>query len=47
MMHNKASINPRPEFTPKYRRWAGKASYVHLAPEHEYRAKRLMKAHKN
>ncbi len=26
------------------RRWAGKTSYVHLAPEYEYRAKHLMKA---
>ena len=25
-----------------YRRWAGKTSFVHLAPEHEYRAKHLM-----
>ncbi len=30
-----------------YRRWAGKTSYVHLAPEHEYRTKHLMKAYKN
>ncbi len=30
-----------------YRRWAGKTSYVHLAPEHEYRTKHVMKAHKN
>ncbi len=30
-----------------YRRWAGKTSYVHLAPEHEYRYKHLMKAYKN
>ncbi len=28
-------------------RWAGKTSYVHLATKHEYRAKYLMKAHKN
>ncbi len=31
----------------QYRRWAGKTSYVHFAPEHEYRTKHLMKAHKN
>ncbi len=32
----------------KHRRWAGKTSYyVHLAPEHEYRTKHLMKANKN
>ncbi len=30
-----------------YRRWAGKTSYVHLAPEYEYRYKHLMKAYKN
>ena len=30
-----------------YRRWAGKTSHMHLAPEHEYRTKHLMKAHKN
>ncbi len=30
-----------------YRRWAGKTSYVHLAPEYEYRHKHLMKAYKN
>ncbi len=24
------------------RHWAGKTSYVHLAPEHEYRTKHLM-----
>ncbi len=29
------------------RRWAGKTSYVHLAPEYEYRYKRLIKAYKN
>ncbi len=23
----------------KYRRWAGKTSYVHLAPEHEFTIK--------
>ncbi len=28
------------------RRWAGKTSYVHLAPESEYRVKHLMKAYK-
>ncbi len=29
-----------------YRRWAGKTSCVHLAPEYEYRVKHLMKAYK-
>ncbi len=30
-----------------YHRWAGKTLYMHLAPEYEYRAKHLMKTHKN
>ncbi len=30
----------------RYRRWAGKTSYVHLAPEYDYRVKHLMKAYK-
>ena len=30
-----------------YRRWAGKTSCVHLAPEYEYSYKHLMKAFKN
>ncbi len=29
-----------------YRRWAGKTSYVHLAPEYEYKVKHLMKDYK-
>ncbi len=33
-------------YTILFRRWAGKTSYVHLAPEYEYRVKHLMKAYK-
>ncbi len=29
-----------------HRLWAGKTSYVHLAPEYKYRVKHLMKAYK-
>ncbi len=43
--HKKYPEHERMSLT--YRRWAGKTSYVHLAPEYEYRYKHLMKAYKN